>query len=68
MNQGKAVIRFKIAKNGAVQTIVENNGGKNCLDITSGIEKALGTVDEASREQTAAYSEVDPIMLTNHAE
>lgn len=62
----KPRIHFRVAKDGNVTVLDVDGAGKNCQDVTSGIEKALGVVDEKSRQATSnAYQDVDPIQLTN---
>jgi hypothetical protein len=59
-------IHFRIAKDGNVTVVDVEGAGANCTGVTAGIEKALGIVDEKSRQTTAsAYQDVDPLRLTN---
>jgi hypothetical protein len=58
-------ITIKVANNGNVTIVDVVGAGSNCQNATADLEKALGIVDEKSRETTAsAYQDVDPIKLT----
>lgn len=65
MSKQKTRIHFKVAKDGNVQILDVTGVGSGCLQLTSGIEAALGVVDEKSRETTSSmYQDVDPLKLT----
>ena len=65
MSNSKQKITLVVDKQGN-STIVDVTGaGESCQNLTSGLEKLLGKVDEQSRETTAsAYEKVDPVNLT----
>jgi hypothetical protein len=64
MNKPK--IHFQIAKDGNVTVMDVKGAGTSCLETTSGIEKALGIVDEKSRATNAsAYEDPEQIKLEN---
>ena len=61
----KKTIQLKVDKAGNVQVVDVTGAGAHCQELTSSIEKALGIVDEKSREATpSAYQDVDPLKLT----
>jgi hypothetical protein len=65
MSNIKQKIQLKIDKQGNVQVVDVIGAGAGCQSLTSDLEKALGIVDEKSRESTAAaYQDVDPLKLT----
>jgi len=62
----KAKVHFKVGKNGDATLVDVTGAGSQCQDLTSGVERALGIIDEKSRAVTAsAYEPVDPLYLTN---
>jgi len=65
--QVKQKIQLLVDKKGN-STIVDVTGaGGGCQELTSGLEKLLGIVDEQSREKTAAaFESVDPLTLNVH--
>ena len=63
MSAQKTRIHFQINK-GNVKVVDVNGAGQDCQALTGEVEKALGTVDEKTRERTSAFYEpVDKIKL-----
>lgn len=60
----KTQIHIHIENNGNVKVVDILGAGAGCQALFSGLENALGVVDEKSRETTAAaYEQVDPLKL-----
>jgi hypothetical protein len=57
-------LSFKVDKEGNVQILNVEGYGQNCLAATELIEKALGIVNEKSRELTDEYNK--PVSSDNH--
>lgn len=67
MSQIKKKIQLEIDKQGNARIIDVIGAGASCQTLTGDLEKALGVVDEKSRESTSsAYQDVDPLKLTVH--
>jgi Protein of unknown function (DUF2997) len=45
-------LKFKVSKAGEVTLVNVEGGGTTCLDLTSALERRLGTPDESSRRLT----------------
>ena len=60
----KHKIHYRVGNDGNVTLIDVHGSGQNCQDITASIDKAIGVIDEKSRETTAAaYEAVDDIKI-----
>ena len=56
-------IHFQISK-GNVKVVDVNGAGVDCQALTGEVEKALGVVDEKTRETTSSfYEKTDPIEI-----
>ncbi len=56
-------LEITIDKEGRVQVAVRGVKGQGCLELTKGIENAVGIVEE--REYTAEYYE-EPVSVSDH--
>jgi cytochrome oxidase Cu insertion factor (SCO1/SenC/PrrC family) len=65
MSAMKPKIHFRVAKDGNVTLVDVTGAGDQCQNITASMEKAIGKVDEKSREDTmAANIDINPLKLT----
>ena len=63
----KQKMSIEIGRQGDSRVLDVIGAGPECQKLSSGIEEALGIVQEHTRETTAsAYVPVDPLKLTIH--